>query len=317
MWRWRADQSECVEHPLGLVRFTGASTGERRHEASISFRSLVFRLAKYTPPKFATALVTLAFVLVSWGAEVSRAQVSDVEKASYADALAYCQGDVTRPMALRSDKRVLCLDGRILAVSDMLVASGLEDGGLFVVRGYGGDIAFTIALADMLLARKVTVIVSNYCLTICADYLFIASAKTFVPKDALVAWTNHATGPNNCIIFRETGDRGAPRLEELPCDFPSVDNGTRELIRLKKKFYEVRSLSMEEPPESIVVRRILKRKYDATGRYPNDVYWTWNPRYYASAMRTQILYEAYPQSQDEIDAIVTRIGLPNSVIHDP
>jgi hypothetical protein len=61
----------------------------------------------------------------------------------------------------------------------------------------------------------------------------------------------------------------------------------------------------------------LKRKYDATGRYPDDVYWTWNPRYYPNAVRTKVIYEAYPQSQDEVDTIVARIGMRNSVIHDP
>jgi hypothetical protein len=220
-------------------------------------------------------------------------------------------------MALRSDNRVLCLDGQIYAPIDFLVVHSLEQGGLFVVRGYGGGIGATLALADLLLAREATVIVNDYCLAICANYLFIASVKTFVPRDALVAWINHPTGPDNCFGFHETPDRLAPRLQEKPCDFPEIDSSTRELIRLKKKFYKGRMLSLEEPPESIAVRRILKRKFDATGRYPEDTYWTWNPRYYASAIRTPVIYEAYPQSQDEVDAILARVGLSLSVIYDP
>ena len=258
----------------------------------------------------------MALAFVCSGAEMSFAQTSDAEKASYADALVYCRGDVARPVALRSDKRVLCLDGQILEVNDLLSASGLERGGLFVVRSYGGDIAITIALADMLLAREATVVVHDYCLAVCADYLFIASLKTFVPKDALVAWINRATGPNDCLGFDETPDRGAPRLQEKSCTFPSVDSGS-ELVRLKNNFRIVRMLSFEEPPESVAVRRTLKRKFDATGKYPDDVYWTWNPRYYASSMRTKVLYEAYPQSQDEVDAILARLGLRLSVIYDP
>ncbi len=301
MSRRKPDRGECGERPSGLLRFIGrrsARGGERYKEASRGFRSFVPRIAKLATPKFAIPkfAILCALAFVGWGAELSRAQTSDVEKASYADALAYCRGDVPRPMALRSDKRVLCLDGRIRQVSDILLASGLEEGGLFVVRSHDGDIANTIALADMLLTREAIVIVNDYCLAVCANYLFVASLKTFVPKGALVAWINHPTGPDYCFGFHETRDRGAPRFQAKPCDFPFVGGSTQELIRIRSNFRTVRMLSFEEPPESIAVRRILKRRFDATGKYPDDVYWTWNPRYYASSMRTKVLYEAYPQS---------------------
>lgn len=66
-----------------------------------------------------TVLGMLAFAC--WGSDVSRGQGSDqetvrgsdAEKAAYADALAYCRGNASHPEALRADKRVLCLDGRI------------------------------------------------------------------------------------------------------------------------------------------------------------------------------------------------------------
>ncbi len=312
MSRRKPDQGECGERPSGLVRSARrccARSGQRHNDASIGFRSFVLRIAK-----FATLS---ALALVCCGLEISRAQVSDAEKASYADALAYCRGNVARPMALRSDKRVLCLDGPIYAVNDIWLAGGLAEGGVFVVRGDSGDIATTLMLADMLLTRQATVVINDYCVGICANYLFIASVKTFVPKDAVVAWINHATGPNNCIRFWETPNHGEARLQEAPCDLDSLDSDTRELIRLKSLFYKGRVLSFQEPPESIAVRRILKNKFDATGRYPANFYWTWNPRHYASAIRTKVLYEAYPQSQDELDAILARLGLTLSVIYDP
>jgi hypothetical protein len=299
----------------GLILFASsvraARCGVRHREASISLRSFVLQIAKLV------SLCALAFAW--WGAEIARAEGSDAEKASYADALAYCRGDVSHPMALRSDRRVLCLNGRIYAVHEFLLADGLEHGGLFVVRGSGGDIAASIELADILLTREATVIVNDYCVAICANYLFIASVKTFVPKDALVAWINHPTGPNkdNCLRFVETSDPRAPRLQEMPCAFPDVDMSIKQLIGLKKKFFKERMLALEEPPESITVRRILKRKYDETGKYPYDVYWTWNPRYYVGAITTQVIYEAYPQSQSEVDAILARIGLRIPVIYDP
>jgi len=49
---------------------------------------------------------------------------------------------------------------------------------------------------------------------------------------------------------------------------------------------------------------------------PRKMFWTWNPRHYASALRTKIIYEAYPQSQDEIDTLRERLH-QYPVIHDP
>jgi hypothetical protein len=289
---WKLGQAECT---------------------SANFCSFISRLAN---------LATLcAIAFVGWGSEISLAQVSDAEKASYADALAYCRGDVARPMSLRTDRRVLCQDGWIFPGQDVSLANDLEQGGYFVVRNYGGEVAATIALASMLGDKHATVIVYDYCLGTCANYLLIASAETFVPKDALVAWT-YVRGPNDCVGFSETPDQGAPRLYVGPCTDPRLEgrgSASFELIDLKDKFYKERIFAPPylEPPESLTIRRILKRKYDATGSYPGDVFWTWNPRFYASALKTKVLYEAYPQSQEEVDAIVARIHLPYSVIYDP
>jgi hypothetical protein len=160
----------------------------RATDASIGFRSLAFR---------ATAFVALfAFAFVFCGAEVARAQGSDqttthvapVGNATYAEALAYCRGNGLSSETLRADKRVLCLDGRISRNSEIWLANGFEHGGIFVVRSKGGDMAATIALADLPLLKEATVVINDYCLAACADYLFIPTAKTFVPKDALVGW---------------------------------------------------------------------------------------------------------------------------------
>jgi hypothetical protein len=315
MSSWKPDQGECGERWPDLVRFARRryARPSDRHKTSNRSRSFVLRIAN-----FAT-LCALAFV--GWGAGISHAQGSDTEKAGYADALSYCRGDVAHPMALRTDKRVLCLDGWIFSEQEISPANSLEQGGLFVVRNGGGDVATTIALANMLGNKHATVVVNDYCLATCADYLLIASAETIVPKDALVAWTNVRSGPNNCVGFSETPDHGAPRLYAGPCTDPLLEGRSEyfELIHLKDKFYKERIFAppFVEPPESPAIRRILKRKFDATGRYPDEVFWTWNPRYYASAIRTKILYEAYPQSQDEVDAIVARHQLPYSVIYDP
>ena len=83
------------------------------------------------------------------------------------------------------------------------------------------------------------------------------------------------------------------------------------------KFYAGRAIDprFDDPPESFTIRKILTAMFQETGKYP-EVMWTWNPRYYANALRTKITYEAYPQSQDEVDALAARCRV-GRVIYDP
>lgn len=238
---------------------------------------------------------------------------------SYADALAYCRGAVARPVALRVDARVFCLDGEISRKEDFSLIGGLEPGGYFVVRSYGGDAAAVIELGWVLRQKQAVVVVDDYCLSNCANFLLIASARAFVAKGALVAWTNVRNAADSCPGFEPTADSGAPRFEIRPCNNSPLDAGLDKITLRKTRFYDDRTLAppFVGPPQSVTVRRILKRKFDATGKYPFAVFWTWNPRHYPGAIKAKVQYEAYPQSQDEVDAIVARIGLPFSVIYDP
>jgi hypothetical protein len=272
------------------------------------------------PPRLARGAAGFAFLLaivfLFGGIKVSYAQESGAEKAAYADALAYCRGAVAHPEALRADRRVLCLDGWISVSNEIWLANNLEHGGIFVVRSADGNADGAVALSNLLLLKDATVVVNDYCLATCADYLFIASAKTFVPKNALVAWTVRASGEGNCVGFAETSGLRAPRLREAPCSGSGAYADTRA-YELMRQFYGGRVKTWpDQPPESVFVRKILKGRFDQTGNYPAGVYWTWNPRYYASSIRTQVVYEAYPQNQEELDVIVKQLGLPLSVIYD-
>lgn len=244
------------------------------------------------------------------------AQVPNVAKANYADALAFCAGSVTRPLALRDDKKVLCLDGLLFHEVEVAPALDIKPDGHFVVRGLGGDAVAMIKLAEILEARRATVVVRDYCFAACASYLLIASAEAIVPKNALVAWTNLKRGSNDCFKFLETNDRGAPRFVAGDCASPLHPPYGDPLYGRKLKFY-ARRARIEEPPESVAVRRVLKRRFDETGKYPSEMFWTWNPRYYASALKTKVVYEAYPQSQDEVDALRAQLQLQYPVIYDP
>lgn len=309
MSRWKPGQAECRGHPYQLACFggqrrDGTRSGERYEECS----SLAFRIADFI------ALCALAFVC--WGAEASCAEERDFSV--YAHAVEFCRGTVKRPMALDLDKRVLCFDGQIFSGQNISLASGLEEDGLFVVRSPGGDILTAIALANLLRDRRATVVVYDYCLSACASYLLMASKKTFVLRDTLVAW-HYTADPFWCPSLVVPRDDGPKRLEKSPCpDAPAeIQDGDKYRRYLNYKFYGERAVDplFDDPPESVTIRKILKGMFEDTGRYP-DVLWTWNPRYYASTLKTKIVYEAYPSSQAEVDAMVSKLPL-SRVIYDP
>lgn len=223
-----------------------------------------------------------------------------------------------RPMALDLDKRVLCFVGEIRSELDVSIANRLEDGGLFVMRSAGGNPLSAVRLAEALRERHATVVVYDYCLSACASYLLVASTKAFVLKNTLVAW-HHPVSPYLCpSVEQETGS-GARRLvrdtcSDAPADYRSGYEYSKELVAW---FFSTRAVAppFDNPPQSIVVRRALLNRFAASGEYPPNLLWTWNPRYYVNKIKTKITYEAYPQSQDEVDALAGRLQV--RVIFDP
>jgi len=222
-------------------------------------------------------------------------------------------------MALDLDKRILCFDGQILPRQNISLANGLEQDGLFVVRSPGGDIAAAIILADLLRERRATVVVYDYCFSACASYLVMASTKTFVLRDTLLAW-HYTSDPFWCPSLVVPKDDGPKRLEKSPCPDapPDMQNGDKYRRYLNYRFYNGRTVDslFDDPPESFTMRKMLRSMFEGTGRYP-DVLWTWNPRYYASALKTKIVYEAYPNSQTEVDVMAAKLRLHHRVLYDP
>jgi hypothetical protein len=309
-------KTDCETNTFRLERFcrrrsNGAHGEARSNAVSIAFGSFASRLANF--------IVLCAMSFVCWSSEISRAQESDLKRAAYAGAVEYCRGNVERPMTLDPDKRILCFDGALSKGQDVSLAKDLEQNGLFVVRGWGGDVQSTMDLADVLQDRHATVVVYEYCLLACAGFLIFASEKTFVLKNSLVAW-RYAIDPLWCPALVPAKDEGPKRLEIAPCSGapPEFQQGHKRFQDFSRDFYAARGADplAEWPPQSVFVRKVLGRKFKGTGTLP-DYYWTWNPRYAARAIKTKIIYEAYPQTQDEIDAIAAQISLHTPVIYDP
>jgi hypothetical protein len=309
-WKFRpteaADDSFCRLH-LGLP-LRGAQCGTNDKRTTIAFRSVILCTTNFV------AFCTVAYFC--WGSDTVSAQQLDFSV--YARAVEYCRGDVPRPMTLNLDKRVLCFDGAIWQGQDISLAKGLEANGLFVVRSRGGDVARTVALADLLKDRRATVVVYDYCLLACASYLLFASEETFVLKNSLVAW-RYSIDPLWCPSLVMANDGCPKRLEIAPCSGapPEYQDGYNRFRDISREFYEARGADplVEWPPQSAFVRKILRGRFEGTGTVPNS-YWTWNPKHSAGA-KTKIVYEAYPQTQSEVDAIAAQIPLYYPVVYDP
>jgi hypothetical protein len=240
----------------------------------------------------------------------------------YENAVTYCRGEVTRPVALSDDRSILCFDGDILD-QDFSPIEKLKDNGLFVVRSFGGITDTAIVLARLLREKNAIVVIYDYCVSACADYLFIATDQTAVRKNSIVAWHYGHDGISECPEMKSHDDDEPKRLQISPCPFVPQELLThyREGEALSLAFYVDRTRAPRmfgqgfDLPQSTHVTRILKNMLDGTGELPK-VAWMWNPRFYKSVLKTNVSYEAYPESQAEVDEIAARFGL-GRVIFDP
>jgi len=198
----------------------------------------------------------------------------------------------------------------------------LKAGGLFVVRSAGGDIASAIALAEVLRERRAVIVVYDQCLSSCANYLLIASDRSYVLKGALVAWDYESTDPAlpSCAKFAMEKTRdGDYRLQRGSCQPLSAgESQWREILVAQTGFYKERVIDphFEPPPDNRYVRKVVKSLYPDTHAY-HHIGWTLHPRYFARLFKTMIVYESYPQGQAEVDEMVARLRLDMRVIYDP
>ncbi|WP_441237497.1 hypothetical protein [Bradyrhizobium sp. 930_D9_N1_4] len=265
-------------------------------------------------------LLFCTFTLLLFGP--SGAQENLFDKEAFHRAADYCRSVVVRPIALSDDQAILCLDGRIEKDVDVSLAKKLKEGGLFVVRSAGGDIAFAIALAEELRERRATVVVYDQCLSSCANYLLIASDRAYVLKGSLVAWDYESSDPAlpSCAKFAMEKTRdGDYRLQRGSCrPLPADEAQWREILLAQTGFYKERMVDphFEPPPDNRYLRRVVKSLYPDTHAY-HHIGWTLHPRYFARLFKTKIVYESYPEGQAEVDEMVARLRLDMRVIYDP
>jgi hypothetical protein len=69
------------------------------------------------------------------------------------------------------------------------------------------------------------------------------------------------------------------------------------------------------PDDRAHIRKYLRTVFEHTGKVPRGL-WMWNPRFYRTAVKTEISYENYPNSQSEVDELAARFRL-GPFIYDP
>ncbi|MCS3726483.1 hypothetical protein [Bradyrhizobium betae] len=260
------------------------------------------------------------FTLLLFGP--SGAQENLFDKEAFHRAADYCRSVVVRPIALSEDQAILCLDGRIEKNAYVSPAKKLKEGGLFVVRSAGGDIASAIALAEVLRERRAVVVVYDHCLSSCANYLLIASDQAHVLKGALVAWDYESSDPAlpSCAKFAMEKTRdGDYRLQRGSCQPSAADEAQwRDILLAQTAFYRERMVDpyFEPPPDNRYLRKVVKSLNPDTHAY-HYIGWTLHPRYFARLFKTTIVYESYPNEQAEVDEMVARLHLDMRVIFDP
>lgn len=269
-----------------------------------------------------TPLPLFALVILLLLCGRSGAQENLFGKEAFHRAADYCRSVAVRPIALSDDQAILCLDGLIEKDTDVSPAKKLKEGGLFVVRSPGGDIASAIALAKVLRERRAVVVVYDQCLSSCANHLLIASDLSHVLKGALVAWDYESSDPAlpSCAKFATEKTRdGDYRLQRGSCrPLPADEAHWREILLAQTGFYRERMVDpyFEPPPDNRYLRKVVKSRYPDTNAY-HHIGWILHPRYFARLFKTMIVYESYPEGQVEVDEMVARLRLDMRVIYDP
>jgi hypothetical protein len=221
-------------------------------------------------------------------------------------------------MTLSPDNQILCFDGAITAGLDISSANDLKEDGLFVVRSPGGYPGPSVALSDIIRDRHATVVVYDFCLSACASFFLVASYQTYVLKGTLVAW-HYFQNDALCTYLTAPREGEPKRLQRGPCQQGGEDGYTYS--PMLTGFFKTRAVHppISFPPDSLYVRRIVRNLYAETAVF-RDTMWTLHPRYYPSLFKTKIFYEAYPESQEEVDEMMARSGLKwwkVKVIYDP
>jgi hypothetical protein len=220
---------------------------------------------------------------------------------------------------LSEDFSTLSFDGAILADEDIGVVDRLRQDGFFVVRSSGGHVGVAMRLSDKLREKNARVIVYDFCLSACANYVLVASHKTYVTKGAIVAW--HGGPPDvSCdaaflAALRERYRERSRSPQQADADCEAAE----QRRRTSRKFFARRAINERHiyDPQTAYTKKYVDL-FRRGGLYKRDAFWMWNPKNHRDRFGSIVEYESYPRSQDEVDALLAqRRWGSHDVIFDP
>lgn len=91
---------------------------------------------------------------------------------------------------------IICAYGSINKEFSQKFSSIQVDNGMYVVfKSGGGDLLSSVDVGNHLLNKDITVVVSEFCLSGCANYAFLAAKRKVVLQNSFVAWHGGAVDP--------------------------------------------------------------------------------------------------------------------------
>jgi hypothetical protein len=281
------------------------------------------------PLKRPSTVVSIALILLCSAMSAPSAQIREDVIASAVD---FCRGYPPIPMRrypdfgtpqpegysfhIKDDKTVLCYDGVIFDNQNISVMNDLVEGGFFVIRGGAGMPTTALKMGNILKSKMATVVIRDYCVSACAAFIYIASDTTYVVRDSIVVWhaIRYQAPPcdDNAFLMSSTETKElwmsfSPERRERNCKYLA------DLVDFfKKRGSTLNSLFATQSPH---IKKVTQSANDQ-GLDTTDQYWMWHPRYHQGVFNTKIIYESYPKSQDEVNEITRRFGLPK-MLYDP
>src|SRR5258708_610591 len=122
--------------------------------------------------------------------------------AAISSAITYCRGH-PNAVTLNGDKNILCFDRTIREDEGTAPFHDLEPNGMFVIRSTGGYAEPAMTIANILRDKNARVIIYDYCLSACANWILVATNETFVAKKTIVAWHGGPTKSSTAFQFTD------------------------------------------------------------------------------------------------------------------
>jgi len=228
-------------------------------------------------------------------------------------------------IALIREQTVLCFDGPIIPGRNAAFDE-LKQDGVLVVRSTGGFAPEAMRLANILRDKNATVIVYDYCLSACANYFLVATQRTYVLKNTIVAWHG---GPFICSLDRSDGMHEflVENIGLIRADFrkrfPDVPqwaispDALCAASDMSSRFFSERDIDDRHvftPMTAHTDKFVRLARKQSVGQKP---FWMWHPRNQGDYFKSRVVYESYPGSQKEVDALLSRSRLRDRVIYDP